>query len=771
MSDRVEEPDESRESRVYLGKVEDVHSTHDGSRMARLVPLLRSDGSGDQWEGPVQDPPSEFPDRGVVFWWNVPSTVQKGSYWQFRTELHPTYAPPERPEKFQVISPVPPVEVIDVRHGWPEAKVRRAFTVEGVFLRDEPIISNVMIWFDKEHWVGPVVIERGAEPHVWRIGEREDLSRLEVYRVSTASLRAMKVDRRRLFLPPTLDRGQRLGFRNWMPDEKLASSLLARIRRLDQQVYEALGTTYRAFDDYQKVLESAGLEGHDLEQELARGKRVADLRTTIAANKALLEEAASILLSTPEVVREVESKKQQILTDVRKEQEEHLAKELEERRKALKERNEQLSSILHEINEATKRFHRLGEDIEAKEGRLAALSDKLESATSAFKMELAIRLKRLSESPEEAFAEVTVLRTLLGMTANAPTVQEPASLPPAAAEEQEHDDAGHVHVVTDSREAMKGIRIAFRRDGLPPSVGAHIHSAFLSGAVPIVAGARAYEALAAYASVTAGGRLTWIPISGAAFEPQDLLGRFDPATRTIVPHPAGLLNVLLEARGSDRIHVVILDGFNRAPVDSYLLPILQCHSDAWTGSRPRSLAIAPPGHVQGPSAYVDVSRVTWAANVLLAMIPATGAGMFPVPEMLWDHAILIDSDGLGYGASSTAPLESEAEQIPSSEIGADLWKRWRGSARSSEPGPVIEASKALADGEGLPLRAVRLAESVFAAARIFLSEPQALELAIKTSLLPRAHEMPSDRLNAVEGLGIQREEAEAILALAAKLAG
>jgi hypothetical protein len=782
MGDKTAGLEESRADRVYLGTVTEIHSTYEGARLAILQPLIRSDWSGNDWEGALRDGEEEFPDRGKVFWWDVPDSVEDGSLWQFHAELHPTYDPPEKPEKYQAVSPVPPVEVVDMRRHWSEAKVRRQFTGEGAYLHDEPIVPDVMIWFEKETWIGPVRIER-VKPHLWKIADSEDLSRLECHEVSSALLRPMKVEgRRRIFLSPSLEAGRRLGFRNWMPDDQLASSVLSRIRRLDQAAFEALNTTYRAFDSYQVVLKTAGLEGLDREREEARQKRVVELRQIISENEKLLKEAAEMVLSTPSVQEEVTNRKKQIYEEVRRQEQEKVATELRDRR-------EELVRVSAEIEDSAVKLSDMRREIEAKNAEIDALAGELDRATERFKADLSRRLRELSESPEQAFAEVAMLRALVGPVVGesaasngdsaqvAPPPESGAKLPngreatPSPAAPLIHAPPTHpgpeAPTIGDARDVLKRIRDTFKREGLSPTLGVHIHCGFLAGAVPIIAGTRAFNSLAAYASAVAGGRLLWVPVPGSAFEPQDLLGRYDPATGTLVPHPGGLLNALLEARESDQTSVVVLDGFNRAPVESYLLPLLQCYSDGWGGSGRRSIPVAPAGLVRGPEPYPGITRVAWSPNLLMAVIPSDANGTFPMSPSVWNHMVLIDADGASY--PTTAP---EGGQEPVQSAARELWGKWRDATRATDLGPAHGAIEPFGDGTSRSVPGASIATRVYAAGRVSrLTEAAAVELAIKAALLPRSTDPATVHAEAITRLGIDAEEAEAIHTIASGLAG
>ena len=54
-----------------------------------------------------------------------------------------------------------------------------------------------------------------------------------------------------------------------------------------------------------------------------------------------------------------------------------------------------------------------------------------------------------------------------------------------------------------------------------------IHAAFASGFVPVVSGARALEALEAYAHVMCGGRQVVVEVTSAIADVQDLFGKLE----------------------------------------------------------------------------------------------------------------------------------------------------------------------------------------------------------------------------------------------------
>ena len=62
-------------------------------------------------------------------------------------------------------------------------------------------------------------------------------------------------------------------------------------------------------------------------------------------------------------------------------------------------------------------------------------------------------------------------------------------------------------------------------------------------------------------------------MTSAIADVQDLFGKLEHGT--FVPHPAGLLDIIRAAREHEGPFLVVLDGINRGPTESYLLPLLR----------------------------------------------------------------------------------------------------------------------------------------------------------------------------------------------------
>lgn len=730
---------------TYLGRVRDVFESRDGYRFARVEPLYQS-GEGRTWR-PFREPVDQaFPSRGLVFWHDAPATVEKGSHWQFGVVENPSYDGNEKLEKYQIDQPEPVIEIIDL-HSLEEQRVRRLLTEEGLQLDLEPIAADVLIWVDEDHWVGPVRLmeTRGG----WTVEATEDLARIQRRRLPPAEASLVDLCGKRIVLNPRREFGELVGFCNWMTDYQFASGLLRRLRKLDRNAFDGLDVTYAVFDEYLRAMEEAGLIGTDLEVELGRRERLQDLKKMMEENSSLLNEAVSALHEIKQFGKELEGRKEEEYKRIREELEQRVESELAGRRA-------ELGRFEQEVEQVRLELERL-------EGELASKHEELDALSHRFDDALAQRLSRLLEAPEETFADLAIFRKIFA----------PSAVPGSARE----NPPERVKVlpttttttrITDTGEliGVLGKKLAAR--GASPFMAPDLHSAFLTGAVPIVTGPNAYDALDAYASTVAGARLCWIPISGTTFEPQELLGRFDPVAKRIIPHPGGLLDILAEARESDQLYLVVLEGLNRAPVESYLLPLLESFSDASLGRRARTIPLAPRDALDPADPYHGHHRVMWEPNVLLAATPVFGTATLPLPEAIWDHAILIDTDRYASMQDAVATSGDAGERAEAYEVGHDEWVGFR-RVFSDDPVKGIDRLAGLSDPAHLHPVVARLYKAALSCG---MGEDAALRVTVTTGVLPRLGDHGVEHLGAYADLvSLSENEVEAIADLSRRLIG
>lgn len=740
--------------RIYIAEI-DGSSPPRENRRAKLAwarPVLQSTERREAWEGPVADATDEFPDRGLVFWYDAPHGATEGDFWEIEVVEQPSYDGYRKTEKYQVDDSRRPVEVVDLREWGSEDEVRRALNSEGISIEPIPIDSEVMFWTADDRWIGPVEITR-TDAGKWVL-EANDPTRLDYWAPRRDACREVQLDEPRLIVAPGHDFGESRGYANWAPDIEFAEGLLKRIRKLDQSAYEALDITYAVFEKYQEVLAKAGLSGPELQHERARSERAEELRGLIETNEELLSEAVSALLESEAIRSELEEEKQELLLEVKEQAEREVNRRLASKRSQLGELDSQIEA----------RYEDLGEV----ESKIEEEEERLKEQVASFEDVLRERLNELADVElQDLFAHSVALRAILSASRSDASHSDPP--PPAP----ESDVPGAPWKLEEELEHFEEVGKAasfFSKRVIADELGSgamasDLFAAFVASRAVCLAGARADEILDAFADTVAGGRLLWIPVPGASIAPTDFL--VSQNAGRVAPHPNGLLDTLVEAESSDRLYLVVFEGFDRAPVESYLYPLLASRSESMGSDRKRR-AIPLPASVTLAGRFV--ARVTWPANVLVACIPTGGTtATLPVPPSFWDFVSLVGADSYEDDGKSEL-VDAEKERSLKAVI-ATTWNDTRQRVREEvETTPVSDAASSAFDAD------VRfdlsLARDLYAAARsLGRAEDNALPTAARLGLLPRillprmAYGVNAAPQRVAEAFHLSEETAEAVFEL------
>lgn len=707
-------------NRTYLAKIDDFAAQRNGrAKLAWAEPLVRSTEDRDAWEGLVANPEDDFPDRGLVFWYDAPRETTGGDYWEIEVGEQPNYDGHQKTERYQVTGHRRPVEVVDLRDWTDEDEVRRALNSEGISIEPPPIESEVIFWTADERWVGPVQLAR-TDAGKW-ILEVNDPTRLGCWAPGRDAYREVQLDESRLIAAPGHDFGESLGYANWASDVEFAKGLLKRIRKLDQSAYEALDVTYAVFEKYQEVLAESGLSGRELQHERARSERAEELRSLIEANEELLSETVSALLESEAVRSELEEEKQKLLRETKERAEREVSRQLASKRSQLDELDSQIEA----------RY----DDLEEVESELEEENERLEEQVASFEDVLRERLDELADVElEDLFAHSVTLRTILSATRSDASRSDP---PPTAPEEEASRTPWKLEEQPEHHEEVGEAAQLFSKRVIAGGLGSgamttDLFTAFLASGTVCLDGARAGEILDAFADTVVGGRLLWIPVPGASIAPTDFLVSQDGGR--VAPHPNGLLDVLVEANSSDRLYLVVFEGFDRAPVESYLHPLLASRSESVKSGRERR-AVPLPSSVT--VADRSVARVAWPANVLVACIPSGGTtATLPVPPGFWNFASLVGADS--YEDDGKSEFFDVEEERSIKAVGATAWNGTRQQMQEeADTTPVSDAARAAFDADAR--FDVSLARDLYAAARsLGRGGEDTLATAARLGLLPRA---------------------------------
>lgn len=694
-----------------------------GYRFATVEPLVESDPEGSAWVGRVEDAVSRFPKRGYVHWHDAPADLRAGSLWQFAIDELPTSAKADRSEHFQLQEPKEPFEVIDLRAWGDELSLRSAFTSEGLPLSVPPIARSVLIWVPSGGLVGPLLLKQGNSQSLWVVDRplaHADPSRMPVWAVDEANIGRVHLDRARLLLAPSFEFSRAAAIENWASDLQVSRSILNRLRKMDPEVVKGLGVTDNVFREYLSRIDDARFGSFDPAIERARAERLRMIRETVQRDVTLLKEAAQSLAAIDPIQSEI----QHVVDSETKVR-------LEERRAA----------IDSDLSGAMKELATLKALVAAKTAELSVLDtalkenrEELESAVSTYESAVEEKLREVARRPESFFAEVMTIRAALGVT------RQPASFPRPSNQNQSpaNEPAPNLFDLPAS-ELLKesDVRQALGRQAVAHGLSIHgmlaLHASFLTGLPPVVVGHRSYDLLRAYAAATAGGRLQWIPVGSSMLDSQDLLGSFDASQGRIRPASTGLLEIVRRARESGRLYLVVLEGFNRAPTEGYLWPILASAKASRVGDGARVVPLASPEALSTDDPYRELSVVAWPLNVLIACIPTEGTTALPVPSAVLSSMSLVDSDD--FERQELIPAATHDAVI--SEISPQLWRSavlQHDALRAATVGLFPKLADGLSLRGAVADEAFKLREALCS---LGLPVPEAEALAIASVMLPR----------------------------------
>jgi hypothetical protein len=652
----------------FLGRVKREPHRGELYRYATVEPLVQSDPHGTQWIGPVREATRHFPTRGYVHWHDAPIEAQLDSVWQFTVNDHPSER--GRREHFQLESAQEAIEVLDFRAISDETALRSNLTGEGIALSPQPVAKRVLLWMASGLCVGPLLLRReGANGH-WVVDTpvaHRDSSRMPVWRLAANDINRVRIDRDRYFVSPRLELGQSAGIQNWASDAQVARSILARLRKMDSGVAKAIVESDRVFREYLERIEAGRLGGGDPAIERARLDRLRGLRFAIQRDAGLLKEAAAALLSSDSVRVEIGHKV-----------EEKVAEEVRARRAeielALDSTKRQLLRLEGQLTQAQAELDAKRSENELVDSQLSEKRRVLDATVAAFDQELSARLQEVARRPEAAFADVAVMRALLALSHGRPSDNHPGRVP-VIAPVREFEPAARELSNGAPIQAALVAHASGERLSLHAMLG--LHAIFAAGVTPVVIGSVGYELLRAYASAVAGGRLHWISIGSSVMEPQDLLGRYDGPSGRIVPAACGLLDVVRDASQSGRLHVVVLEGFNRAPCETYLSPILEVARSGRAGDEIRAIPLASPQVVSDDDPYRHLAQLAWPPSVLVACLPTDGSATLPVSSSVWRFLSVLDAEDRDRQSESITLPKLGAPEL--TEISPVEWKEICGS--------------------------------------------------------------------------------------------
>lgn len=621
-----------------------------------LRPLAVAAPDGDAWLETLdrQRCLQLFPNTGSVLWFRALPLPKLRTTWEVRIAESPTFRPDGAgSSRFRTVECVPAVELLDFRSkGGPE--VARELLGDGIRL-SRPPSASAYAWCPPEA-IGPLVL-REASRGVWQLPAESAQMPLKVWQEpeARAILQIPGEVGASVFATGRARPSKLLGQVDWSDDKTLLVRVLQDLRRLDKAYTDSLGLTLLALKHYADAMPvgPTRADNHLIVQRLTRAE---GLLARLKDRAPLEEEVAKGLMDLPAarllLTSELERQQQLARSAMRVEQAEH---------------EERLRANVLQRDDMARQIADLERRIDERAAQLASDLEMLDA-------DMRHRLQELAEQPLKALTDAFIARAAGHPFAAAITPTRPAALPKTPPDKRvapeniaETDLAGFLGEL-DRRLAALGFTRQLSRVLL---------AGFLSGGAPLLIGASARRVLSAFADCLTAEGPTLIDASAAAFRVDDLLVEFDDSG---APRPNSFLG-LLTAASHQRMHVVVLDGINRGPIESYLTPAVESYRDGQRGLS-RRLTVE--------RGAVDVD--CWPEEVLLSLTVTDGPTVLPVPAHFWAHCIVIALEEF-VGEGGPRPLAADEVRLA---VSPRTFAGWRKQASLIDANDYREVARSVA---------------------------------------------------------------------------
>lgn len=729
-------------SPIYFGIVRQIKSTGLGAPRAQITPLYRQSEDGARWE-PIENPLDDFQNRGTVTWFSADAQAEMQSLWQFSIEATPTFdrTNPTHDEYRVVANSAHPVrEILDFRH-LDQEDVRESLTKSGI-LFEYVLAPHLFLRLVGGVWLGPLSLSRNVS-HKWTIASA-DLLLPCVAPIPEESLQTIEIENlHRTLVKPTVKPIPTIGQVDWSPDDVLLKRVLSWIRKIDKSHEEALGLTAKSIDS---AVQAAFPENQVDTNKLLIQQRLIRAQSIVAKlkeNQMALSDIESTIISFPRVREQLTKVEEKTRKDTLAEVETQLAaKRTLAKAEIIKEKKEadaKLEQIELQVVEAEKKLSKMRSDLEEYEKKVSNLKTLLDNQIEQFDLAMTKRLDDIRTRPEQVLVELAIVRAGLGIASNNNSIGShvrgndsefiPMRFPweraPEESKAQRLDDLAGWRSIARRR---------FTTRHLPSQIMGPLHAAFLSGKMPVVSGANALDVLGTYASLVTGNRLQWIPISPAILQPSDLFGKVESTTKHFIPHSSGLADLIIKASQDDIFYLVVFEGINRAPTNSYLEPILACFTSAWSDIDVRALSIFHPSLIGKEDPFSAIASFQWPKNLLLAGTLSDGITL-PISRSFWTNASLINPDI--YPLPEDPPTTDQITPL-SYYVSMDGWQKWRIQMRGIDAlASTQEFQRLKVEGVDLRLAEIEQGTSFYRAAQTWNdSEIESLEQMTYSCLVP-----------------------------------
>jgi hypothetical protein len=626
---------------LHIGLVESIGKDR---KTATLVPLFASSG----YElVRIRDEEAQFPSRGRVVLFDLPAKLERGSIWQFQVRESPSFDPSER--RFdQYMVRGEPRSIVEIVKSYENEDEGRESLMAGVKLANSPVgKSYVRIGADRI--IGPLDLIQDVG-RTYRIDPRANDDQVHVSYIDPKQIMSVEYNGSNWeFVSPLYCMPAKAGDLDWGRDEAVVTRAIRLLKKAQPELYKELALSDRIIRHLSETIVTARMS-------VVEADRVRRARKIVAEGKIsgdLIRELADQCERLPSVRTHLEE-------EVKRARERAISEAMEETTRNLAAERTEVARLRGEVEGMKKSRDELHEEIEQTKAKKDEILESLETTMSA-------RVAEIARQPEKLLVEYALMRPFIeAMGVGASNAKHFR-----ARETPHHLETQMGKMLQDPAAALVGVNKAFSAVGIDAWIGQLLYISHVAGLFPCLMGINARVSLQAYASSLFAGASIEIPMDPGMLGVDDLLGQFDGAMREF----------LEGARRSNRMHLLVIEGVNRALAESSVVPLLRAASltrRAW------------------PAPVVE----NWPRNVLVATTLSDSTATIPIPSELLDYSTVIAADAL----PSLGTTESGGE-LEESTMGFETWQKmatgphesytpaWR--AWIKEKAPACELSRAL----------------------------------------------------------------------------
>ncbi|MBF6278303.1 MULTISPECIES: hypothetical protein [Nocardia] len=284
--------------------------------------------------------------------------------------------------------------------------------------------------------------------------------------------------------------------------------------------------------------------------------------------------------------------------------------ELNEIRNRVALETKRLADLEKDLNAAGSEFQQLNERIVQAHQDLITAQEQVKTRNEELRGDVAVAVEELVNGARERLTSSVIAQALTKNSAPAHSSSSPSPMSPNLRPIAKS-------ILTEKNAIKKQFNTAVKTSGIKGPAAQRLFAALSAGLLPITLGNGGPASLSAIANLMFSGRVARIPVAHDFLHPTDLLGLHSAKPGAFRSH-YGILEAANSEAATGEV-VVVLEGINQAPTESYLVPWLQSH---WEDTGFASLQPHP--------------------NLRLAGSMATGITSARICPDLWGYAIAVD---------------------------------------------------------------------------------------------------------------------------------